>query len=525
MSLQSAFLGLILFYTLIVFTEFGTIKASQMIHVPNDFSSIQTAINNASPGDTVFVHQGIYYENVLVNKSVSLVGENKQATIIDGNSLGSVITVTVNNVEISGFTLQNTGGGWPSSGIRVLNSYVHTFSDNIIVDTHIGILMDSSGGILLDGNNVASNHYGIYLVKSWQNEISHNDILHNWAGVVFVSSYDNILEGNLIENNDNVGLYVSSSYDNSIYYNNFVNNAYQASVYPEGYSNNWDAGYPRGGNFWSYYNVPDVYSGPHQNKTGSDGIGDFPYVIDDDNIDKYPHIEEIVVFHDVSVKSVTLSASKIYEGQILEIYVIVKNTGNYTESFSVTTYYDTTIIDVDVVTDLEAGAESSIITLWDTTGVEADRMYAISAEASEVSRERSTGDNLLIGGIVIVRSYAALLVRLDAVTATNQSGFPVTSFRTKAMGYFKVVVNNTSFDSEVVLITVNAFDASSATLGVVSFKGTVMPGLSTFILGLPIPPTSGTGSAIVYANAFTDWPYLGGLPCCPEVSDTFQIIP
>jgi parallel beta-helix repeat protein len=521
---QSSFFWLILILTLVHVADFVVIEgASQTIHVPDDFSSIQAAINNATPGDTIFVHQGIYYENIMVNKSISLIGEHKNSTIIDGKDLGSVIVVTENMVKISGFTLRNTGAEWPNSGIQVLNSYVCTFSDNIITGNHIGIMFESSGGNIFSGNDVTNNHYGMYILESWQNKISDNDFLHNWAGVIFAASYENIFEGNVVEGCDNVGIYISSSYDNSIYWNNFVNNQYQASVYPTGYFNTWDAGYPQGGNFWSDYGAPDIYSGPYQNETGSDGIGDFPYRIGHDNEDRYPHIREVVVFHDVTVKSVILSASKIYEGQILEIYVTVANTGNYTESFSVTAYYDTTIIEAEIVSDLESGSELSLTFAWHTTGVEADRIYAVSAEASEVLGERDKSNNLVIGGIVRVRSYATLLVGLDGVTPCNQSGYPDLSFRAGAIGYFRVVVNNNAPESETALITVNAFDASSATLGVVSFKSTIMPGISTFILGLPIPSGSSTGTASVYANAFTDWPYLGGVPCCPEASATFQI--
>jgi len=55
-----------------------------------------------------------------------------------------------------------------------------------------------------------------------------------------------------------------------------------------GYENIWDDGYPSGGNYWSNYTGLDLFSGPYQNETGGDGIGDTPYVIDADNVDHYP---------------------------------------------------------------------------------------------------------------------------------------------------------------------------------------------------------------------------------------------
>jgi hypothetical protein len=57
-----------------------------------------------------------------------------------------------------------------------------------------------------------------------------------------------------------------------------------------GYANVWDDGYPSGGNFWSDYAGVDLFSGPLQNETGRDGIGDTAYVIDEDNVDRYPLI-------------------------------------------------------------------------------------------------------------------------------------------------------------------------------------------------------------------------------------------
>jgi len=58
--------------------------------------------------------------------------------------------------------------------------------------------------------------------------------------------------------------------------------------YTSGYANIWDDGYPSGGNYWSDYTGADLCNGPYQNETGSDGIGDSPYIIDENNTDSYP---------------------------------------------------------------------------------------------------------------------------------------------------------------------------------------------------------------------------------------------
>ena len=60
---------------------------------PNNYTKIQDAIDNASDGDTVFVYDGTYYENIIINKSINLTGENKDTTIIDGNGMNMLLAI------------------------------------------------------------------------------------------------------------------------------------------------------------------------------------------------------------------------------------------------------------------------------------------------------------------------------------------------------------------------------------------------------------------------------------------------
>jgi len=96
----------------------------------------------------------------------------------------------------------------------------------------------------------------------------------------------NTIAKNSFYSNTLCGLRLSGSNDNLIYHNRFIDNGLQAIDDRD--TNQWDNGYPSGGNYWSDYIGTDQFSGPLQNVAGSDGIGDSHYVIDLDSWDRYP---------------------------------------------------------------------------------------------------------------------------------------------------------------------------------------------------------------------------------------------
>jgi nitrous oxidase accessory protein NosD len=76
--------------------------------VPDDYSTIQGAIDAASNGDTIFVRNGVYYENLDLDKAVNLTGESNVNTIIDGSGPGPAIHLDTSDAIIQGFTIRFT---------------------------------------------------------------------------------------------------------------------------------------------------------------------------------------------------------------------------------------------------------------------------------------------------------------------------------------------------------------------------------------------------------------------------------
>ena len=153
-----------------------------------------------------------------------------------------------------------------------------------------GLLLAFTNDSKIAGNNAANNGEGIELDYSFGNALSGNNFTNNMVGIELYCSSGNTLSGNNVTANEwsgiGLGIELDSSSGNSIFHNNFIGNLKQ--VAPDNSVNTWDDGYPSGGNYWSDYNGTDTYNGPYQNLTGSDGIGDTPYVITVNNIDHYP---------------------------------------------------------------------------------------------------------------------------------------------------------------------------------------------------------------------------------------------
>jgi len=238
-----------------------------------DFSKIQDAVNNASPGDTVFVREGTYNESVEIGKSLSLIGEDRDLTTIRGQDSDFVISITASNVSVKGFTLNKSISRPSDSGIIIVTSG-NTISHNKIVGIYEGIILYSfSKNMVSDNIILSSNDTGISLVFSTNNWFIGNTISNNQEGISITSSRNNWFIGNTISNNQG-GISISGISSFNVFYDN---NFYDAVRLESGLANTWS--YGGEGNYWSNYSGQDL---------NGDGIGDEPRSLDAGNLDGSP---------------------------------------------------------------------------------------------------------------------------------------------------------------------------------------------------------------------------------------------
>jgi len=333
---------------------------------------------------------------------------------------GISISESSNNIIHGNTVMNNTRqgiGSWDSSSNTVSSNWAESNMLN-------GFYFWNSTDYIVVSNWALDNGYhGIAIDKSRKNLIGSNMVANNtWQGIILWHSVNNTIRSNLAQNNEDNGFYLYNStsntitgntairnkrygiwtYDasnNLIYNNDFVDNKVK-QAYNTDSMNIWDKGYEYGGNYWSDYIGKDEFSGPNQNVTGSDGIGDTPYVIDKNNQDRYPRMTTLV--YDVTIINVT-SSIHTYAGWTVDINVTIKNNGYTMEDLIVVAYYDNNTIGTATIIGLAPGGNVTVTIRWDTTNVQLYTEYIIWAEAIPVPGETILEDNIMVEKTVKVR--------------------------------------------------------------------------------------------------------------------------
>jgi parallel beta-helix repeat protein len=331
---------------IILFSALWTInlpvsRASTTLTVPDDFPTITLAVNHAVQGDGIFVKTGTYHENIQINKSLTLEGEDSKNTIIIGNggtNEPAVLTLAADDVKVSGFTIESANRSIRSQNALGINIQADncTISDNILQNNYIGIFCALQSSTTVTNNTITSSvKDGIRFYDGSLNNISDNNIIGNTVSGIALGGYLNVVSGNVLQknfrgiglgssnsvvfnnkilSNSESGIFLSGSKNvitaneialnkygvfittqlaapraNQLYHNNFENNGHNAFGNSSFLIESWDNGYPSGGNYWSDYQTKY----PSAVEKDSSGIANTPYNINSNNTDNNPLIKQV----------------------------------------------------------------------------------------------------------------------------------------------------------------------------------------------------------------------------------------
>src|SRR4030067_183410 len=230
-----------------------------------NYSRIQDAINASSNGDTILVKSGTYFENVKVNKKLTIRGIGNP--VVDAGGSGSAITLSANGITLEGFTA--TGSGYhyydsPEAGIKVTSSN-NTLSDNNASNNGndinyygYGITLRSSNNNKLSGNIMNGNRENFNLDgdndSDFDNHIDTSNLVDGRpiyyiikvsdktydsssnAGTFYCISCVNVTTKNLNLNKNGKGIYLWNTYQSKIQNVNASNNT--IGIYLSSSSNN-----------------------------------------------------------------------------------------------------------------------------------------------------------------------------------------------------------------------------------------------------------------------------------------------
>jgi nitrous oxidase accessory protein len=276
----------------------GNTVSNSSVGISASFGSfLNTIAGNVVSNGSIGVEIWDSNNNTVVDNSIST--STDRGISLEASYNNKVIgnTLSDNNYGINVGTSHdnevsdNTVANCTNEGILMGQSFSNTVTNNTITESNIAVYLGDSDSNKISENTATSNAWGLWLVDSKDNEANHNRIIDNRGGLLVLGadSSDNIIRGNIIKNTTDAhgAIFLHTCNNNTIYHNSFVENALP-QIFNYASVNTWDNGYPSGGNYWSDYSGSDSYSGPFQNLTDGDGIGDTPYIIDTDNIDHYP---------------------------------------------------------------------------------------------------------------------------------------------------------------------------------------------------------------------------------------------
>ena len=313
--------------------EFFTQK-SRTLTVPDDYPTIQAAVSAAGSGDTIYARKGVYTENIILGKSLTLQGEDRRATIIDGSGHASTIQITASHVHLNGLTIKNGLDGINltsnlpvhhltvqdcvvtenarqgmiirnSGGFHLIEDCIFSYNGDYAVNAHqfsrsiirncevfgngTGLRVGWGWYIQVTGNHVYRNlSYGIYPDSCYYSTVDKNLIYANSKTGIkmgYISSRNTIRENIIMGHEEGIliGLEWGGYSENRFYHNDIIDNQTALGETEKGLAGfqHWDNGHPSGGNFWSDFAGRDK---------DHDEIGDAPHELAGGARDHFPRM-------------------------------------------------------------------------------------------------------------------------------------------------------------------------------------------------------------------------------------------
>lgn len=220
---------------------------------PGNYTRIQDAINASTDGDSIVVYNGTYYESVLINKSLHLVGIGNPLIHTTYSTQITSVTVTADGCSLSNFSLIAEGSLW---GIRfasdnnsihnwtilestrdldVVSSSYNRISNNNFHGGWIGLVLANSSYNIITNNSVRSHVYGEIRIEdgSHYNYVSNNECSYSdiTEGIVNSGgSSHNVIQGNTVSSNRHGGILIYSGENLTIVDNTLINNSLKLNV-------------------------------------------------------------------------------------------------------------------------------------------------------------------------------------------------------------------------------------------------------------------------------------------------------
>lgn len=220
-----------------------------------EVSTIREAVQKAEDGDEIVILEGVYKEHdIEVSKSLHFRGQGK--AIIDGENMGTVLSITADNFSLKGLTIINVGQSYTKdfAGILIHGSDQFVLEDNVLENVFFGILIEKSDNGIIHNNKVsskavsqASSGNGIHLWHCSEMRVSSNIVRGLRDGIYFEFVKNSKVFENDSHENLRYGLHFMFSNNNAYYDNVFRDNGAGVAImfskfvkmYRNEFLNNW----------------------------------------------------------------------------------------------------------------------------------------------------------------------------------------------------------------------------------------------------------------------------------------------